>query len=163
MRTESIIAASATVTRITELHPGDVYKRLDSTYNESTLVFGIVTDVMSNGVDGAVVAIEVKKSVYDPQTIREVKVLSTTSDVAIFPAAPMEIKMRFSDLRDEFGRKIEAAQRELDKAREQFDLLDSVLRRVENEHGLILTTPRYETGPQAIEAVTDDAEHDGEA
>ena len=145
MQTETIIRASAQIMRITELHAGDVYKRLETSGMESNLVFGIVTDVMSNGEDAAVVATEISKSYYGP-TVRELKIFTTLSNVAIFPATPEEIAQRFAEYREEMGKKVAEAQKALDKAREEYQLVDATLRRVETAN-VTLATPAHDTFP----------------
>src|SRR6476661_1858622 len=59
METRQIIEASADVITITRLRAGDVYKRVETDYQgTASLRFGIVSDVMHNGSDGAFAALE---------------------------------------------------------------------------------------------------------
>ena len=148
MQTETIIRASAQVARITELHVGDVYKRLEtpSYGGETNVVFGIVTDVVSNGEDAALMATEISKQGYGMPTVKELKVFSSLSNVALFPASPEEIAQRFADYRDEFSKKIREAQTTLDKAREDFRQVDVLLSRVESQD-VTLATPAHDTFP----------------
>jgi hypothetical protein len=90
MQVHSVIQPSATVIRITEVQPGSIYKRLTkATYSgdKDRVVFGIVTDVLNNGEESAITALEFTPPVYSGAVEPEAKVFSGTSEVALFPAS----------------------------------------------------------------------------
>lgn len=148
MQTETLIRASAQVARITELHAGDVYKRLDTSGyagSEATVIFGIVTDVMSNGEDAAFTATEITKN-YMGASVRELKTFTMSHNIAIFPATPEEIQQRFAEIREEMQRKVVEAQKAFDKARDDARQVDSTLAWVERQN-VTLRAPSHELQP----------------
>lgn len=122
MNTDTIIQASAQIVRITELKEGDVYKRVDSTTygaENNKLVFGVVTSIMHNGVDGAICAIEIKQEAFSANTVTQQKVFTLNSNIAIFPAQPDELKQWAMDLQAEFDKKVADARGALETAQAQ--------------------------------------------
>lgn len=120
MQVQQIIRNSADVLTITRLSPGDVYKRIvDSTYGDSTAVlrFGVVQDVMNNGDDAAVTALEYVSS-YNGVATAELKVFTGTKPVAIFPATPEEVAAHMTDLRTAADKAVATADDAAAKARE---------------------------------------------
>jgi hypothetical protein len=97
MKVDQVIRASAEVVRIVALKPNDVYKRIGKSYGgEAKLVFGIVTDVMSNGDDAAITAIEYELEYGNVKPT--IKVFDSVGDVAIFAAEPAEVRQHMEDL-----------------------------------------------------------------
>jgi len=130
MKTATLIQPYAEVVRVTTLRRGDVYKRLEdksaSTYNESDgLVFGVVTDVLDNGEQTAVTAIEVSR-----ETLYETRVKLRTfaggRDVAIFPATPDEVRLHLADGLEQARTEVERAERSLSDARHKLSSLEDI-------------------------------------
>ena len=93
MQVQSYVQSAAAVIRVTEVRPGNIYKRLvKSTYSgdRDKLMFGIVTDVMNNGEDTAISALEFVPPMYGGTVKPEVKVFSGSTDVVLFPAVREE-------------------------------------------------------------------------
>jgi hypothetical protein len=120
MQVQQIIQASADVLTITRLSPGDVYKRVvDSGYGDNTAVlrFGVVQDVMNNGSDAAVTALEYVSS-YGGVAAAELKVFTGSKPVAIFPATPEEVASHMTDLTTAADKALTAAEDAVTKARD---------------------------------------------
>jgi hypothetical protein len=113
MQTKTLIKDSAEVVRIVTLEPGDVYKRLvKAAYAESfTIRIGIVQDVLSNGEQSAITALEFKPS-YASVT-PEIVVFSGDEDVALFVATPAEVDVFFAEVEAESQRQVSAARKAL--------------------------------------------------
>jgi hypothetical protein len=116
MHVKQLIEASAEVVTITRLRKGDVYKRVHSPYASSDpkLQFGIVTDVMHNGTDAAITAVEYQVLYAGVEV--EVRVFTADTEPALFPATVEEIREHFASIQEALDRKVDAAARELDKA-----------------------------------------------
>lgn len=116
MKTRQIIEASADVLTIVTLKKGDVYKRVveASTFESSRLQFGIVTSVMHNGEDGAIAAIEYGIS-YSGLDVQQI-VMTTGSDIAIYPATVEEVREHLSQIRQTLDRKVKEATDAVEKA-----------------------------------------------
>ncbi|HET8661094.1 MAG TPA: hypothetical protein VFM55_19115 [Micromonosporaceae bacterium] len=125
MQTSTLIQASADVVRIVSLKTGDVYKRLNDRTNygtavEPTLRFGVVTDVLNNGTDAAITAIEFDATYNDAKP--EVKVFRTGTDVALFAAKPDEVIAHLDQVTASARRAVEEANKELGKKRAVLEL-----------------------------------------
>ena len=111
MQVQQVIRNSADIVTITNLAPGDVYKRIEeSSYGDPVLRFGIVQSVMNNGEDAAVTALEYAPD-YTLGATTAVKVFTGTKPVAIFPATPDEVLDHIDGLE-------KAAEEALDRATE---------------------------------------------
>lgn len=118
MQVEQIIKASADVLTITTLSPGDVYKRVDTDYaGTSSLVFGVVQDVMNNGTDAAVTALEYAAA-YTTGVVAKLTVFTGSKSVALFPATPDEVRAHMDDLRRSSGAALDRANEAQQKAQE---------------------------------------------
>ena len=100
-KVKTLIRPEAKHVRIVSLTIGDVYKRLVTTDRygsacKTETVFGVVTDVMSDGKAGAVAAIEWARS-YGSVEARFTTLVGD-SDEAIFPAQPDEVGAYFTEL-----------------------------------------------------------------
>lgn len=122
MQTTQLVQASAEVVTITSFKRGDVYKRVDSdAYSEPKLRFGVVTDVMNNGTDAAIAALEYHLS-YTGVSIVE-KVYDGSKPAALYPAQPEEVRTHVDELRKAADTKVEAARKALDEAEGQRSLV----------------------------------------
>jgi len=126
MQVQQIIRASADVLTITRLSPGNVYKRVDDTAYTGTPVvrFGVVQDVVNNGEDSAVTALEFVPDYTDGVKVSPM-VFTGSKPAAIFPAQPEELVVHFAELERSANAAVERTQVAHDKA---VEALASVVR-----------------------------------
>lgn len=131
MQVQQIIKASADVLTITTLSPGNVYKRVDeSSYGGTpTLRFGVVQDVMNNGSDAAVTALEYEAD-YSAGAKAVLRVFTGSQPAAIFPATPAEVQAHLQDLRESAERAVQQAEADLDKKRDALSAVRGIIDRV---------------------------------
>lgn len=153
MQTQQLIQASADVVTITHLAPGDVYKRVEEggAYAGgpgATLRFGIVQDVMNNGTDSAVTALEyVPAPAYASGGVTvEVKVWTGSKPAAIFAATPAEVTQHLAAVVADTDKAVDKAEAELTKARAAWQAVQEVVARAGQQ---ILTAPAT-TGPAEV-------------
>lgn len=153
MQTQQIVRGSAEVLTITRLAVNDVYKRVEgSAYsNEPVLRYGVVTDVMDNGPDAAVVAVEFRPAEYGSGVQIMTKVITGNSPLAIFPARPEEVTDHMAGI-------IEAASRAAQVAREAWEKAEAQLKQVQEAAARLsageLTAPATSATP--LPAVSND-------
>lgn len=116
MQVQQMIRNSAQVLTITHLSPGDCYKRVteSTTYSQAALVFGVVQDVMNNGEDAAVTALEYVTD-YTTGVKATLQVFDGGKPAAIYPATPDEVAAHVDDLERYAIDAQERAQADLDK------------------------------------------------
>lgn len=147
MNTVNLVQASAEIIQITKLRKGDVYKRLDeSAYSDSKLKYGVVYDVMFNGSDAVIQAIEYTKS-YDSISTK-LEVFATDKDLKLFNCTPEELHEHLGDMVGAAERKLEKAQKELAEAEENLARTKSI---VSGELARTLTAPEIQTAPALSE------------
>lgn len=122
---KTLVRPTAQHIRITSLAQGDVYKRVVKEYQEHVVVFGVVTDVLANDEDAAVIAVEYKLSYSDVDA--KIVTFEGDSTVAIFPAEPEEVRTYFAELAESAERKVRAKERELVEAKRRTDAINQVL------------------------------------
>lgn len=149
MQISTLIEASAEVTRIVTLKPGDVYKRLpdQGTYdtNKEKLRFGVIQSVLNNGTDTAITAIEF---VADYRSISpEVKTFRGNGDLAVWAATPAEITIHLGEV-------LEAARAAVVDAERALAGKQSMLAAVESTFSGRASL----TAPETVGALTDDNE-----
>jgi hypothetical protein len=116
MRVSQVVRASADIVRITSLRQGDVYKRVDSnSYTGNKLRYGVVTDVMYDGEEGAVTAVEYE--IDFGKVVPRVMCYTTNEGPALFPAQPEELLVHMADLRKALDDTVLQKERELSEAR----------------------------------------------
>jgi hypothetical protein len=125
MQTSMLIQASADVVTILSLRKNDVYKRLNDrtaygSATEPTLRFGVVTDVLNNGTDSAITAIEFSADYSGANP--EVKVFRAGTDIALFAASPAEVVAHLDEVTAAAQRAVETAESDLGKKRAVLDL-----------------------------------------
>lgn len=127
MQVQQIIKASADVLTITRLSAGDVYKRVDTTgYNgEPVLRFGVVQDVMNNGEDAAVTALEYERD-YTEGVKATLRVFTGAKPAAIYPATPDEVRAHLDDLEAGAERNLREAREKVRKAEEALDAVHQI-------------------------------------
>jgi hypothetical protein len=152
MDTSQIVRSSAEVVSIVRLHPGDVYKRVESGYSgDASLRFGVVQDTMNNGTDAAVTAIEWKAEY--AAVVTEIKVFDGSSPAAIFPATPDEIESFLIDLEKSAQQAVENAERAGENATKQMRRVQIL---ADQLHGL--TAPEIAVAPTTDESIQDQAD-----
>lgn len=162
MRTTQLVQASANVVTITTLTAGDVYKRLgDKDYQQQhTLHYGVVLDVMHNGEDAVIVALEFPTT-WTGAVEPKVQTFGTDTNLRLFEAQPDEVQQHFGELRAASAKAVQKARDELEK---QESVQQRVLLTIERvEQGIPLTaaaTSRRELEQPAPAAQT--IEHDDE-
>lgn len=115
MNTTTLVQATAQVVTITSLKAGDVYKRLqENAYGEKyKMLFGVVQDVMHNGEDAVISAIEFDSD-YSGTDIK-LKTFGTSVDLKLFATTPDEVRVHFDSLEHNADRAVDTAARELAK------------------------------------------------
>ena len=154
MKTGSFITASAEVTQITELKKGDVYKRLEeSSYGDDKIIHGIVLDVLFNGQDAAIQAVEFQGNHKTLDT--NFKVFSGGKELKIFPSSMAEVKTYLKDCVGSIERDIQSKEKDLDEAREKLNQANDLV-----SGNLIkkLTTPSHTRTPALVGATETEAE-----
>lgn len=123
MRTSTLVQGNADIITIVSLRAGDVYKRLEKpTYGEKyELRFGVVRDVMHNGEDSAITALEFTADYTG--VAPALKVFGTDSDLRLFAAEPEEIRSHFAEM-------VKAAEDAAAKASEELDRKRAILEQV---------------------------------
>jgi hypothetical protein len=151
MRTTTLVQASADVVTIVNLRAGDVYKRLEeSTYGEKyTLHFGVVQDVMHNGEDAVITAIEFPTQWNGVEA--KIKLFGSDADLKVFEATPAEVTSHFAEVREGSLRAVKTKADELAKAEAIHRQVEGMIERVGIQE---LTAPR--TAVRAIDAGTDE-------
>jgi len=143
METASIVQASANVIRITKLKQGDVYKRLiEQNYgvDKYKMVFGIVQDVMFNGTDGAITAIEFDYS-WTSMGV-SLKTFGTGADLQLFAATPEEVRAQYETL-------VKLSRQKRDEAIAKLAEASAVVEQVE----LLATGATKVTAPETVDSV----------
>lgn len=126
-KTKNLVKASAQIITITELSEGDVYQRLEGS---SDLRYGLVTQVLHNGEDAVIQALEIKTSYYGVEP--EVKTFGTDADVKIFPADPLNVKLHLDQVAQTNDRKLADARKALVDAEKKHEQVTAILERYSN-------------------------------
>ena len=116
MQTKTLVEASADIITITSLKAGDVYKRLEKSYSGYSVNYGVVTSVLHNGTDAAILAIEWKGSFRE--ITAESKVFGTDDDIKVFAAEPAEVREHLDEVKRAGEQAIRKAQKDEEEARE---------------------------------------------
>jgi hypothetical protein len=126
----TLIEASAEVSRIVTLRPGDVYKRLPDAndYNaKNQMRFGVIQDVLNNGSDTAITAIEFSVNYNDVRP--EIKTFRGASDLAVWPATPAEVTAHLGEVEEAARNMVLAAERDLATKRGVYVAIQGTLQR----------------------------------
>ena len=137
MRTATLVQATADIVTVVSLRTGDVYKRLEKNYSsEYTVKFGVVQDVMHNGEDAVITAMEFTSTYTGVEPA--FKVFGTDSELKLFAAQPDEVRQHFTELVEAAQQAVEKAKTDLAKKRE---LAARVTELVKRESERALTAP----------------------
>lgn len=119
MELRTIIKDSAQVVRISNVGPGDVYKRLvpkgyANPPTEFEMRYGWATDVMNNG---EVVVLSALEYEIDYSSAKLVQVTHRGDmDLALFPATPEEFALHRDEVMTHLRRAVQQAEQALDSA-----------------------------------------------
>lgn len=136
MRTETLIKDSAQVVKIVELSTGDVYKRLvKEAYSSETykIKLGIVQDVISNGEQAALTALEFETGYGSVKP--KIEVFADESELHLFAATPDEVHAYFDELE-------QVARRQLNTAAEALEQAEKVSASVSQARRISLSAPK---------------------
>jgi hypothetical protein len=139
MNTATLVQATADIITVVSLKTGDVYKRLvENTYGEKyTVQIGVVRDVMHNGEDAVITALEFSQTYGTAEA--KLQTFGTGTDLRLFTADPEEVRAHFADVLDKAQRAVRAAEEEVSKKRE---LLETIQRVTAEESARTLTAPQ---------------------
>ena len=131
MKVQTVIQPSANIVRITSVEVGSVYKRLDNpTYGDPRMLFGVVTDIMTDGENSAMIAIEFVPPTYNSGAVEPtLKTFKGDSEVSIYPAQPEEFKVAMEESMAQQERSIEEARKSLDKKQAVLTMMEKTLAR----------------------------------
>lgn len=146
--TATLVQASADVITVVTLRKGDVYKRLTNAYGGANydLSIGIVVDVMHNGTDAVVTALEFGHA-YGSAEVK-LQTFGTGSDLKLFPADPEEVRAHLGDVQEAAARSVKAAEDALAKAHNVRRQVSSALEQY-GEPGKLTAAPTVRPGEQA--------------
>lgn len=147
MNTATLVQATANIVTVVSLKQGDVYKRLvENTYGEKyTVQIGVVRDVMHNGEDAVITALEFAQTYGSVEP--KLQTFGTGTDLKLFTADPEEVRAHFAEVIEHAQRLVRTAEDELAKKRA---VLDAVQRVTAEESVKTLTAP--EVHRQAVTA-----------
>lgn len=112
MEAKTFVQGQAQIITIVSLKKGDVYKRYEKPqYGEAKLYFGTVLDVMFNGEEAVIHAVEFD-SEYSTATVKR-RVFGNDTDLAIFPADPVEMDLALQEFEGLVDQAVERKRREL--------------------------------------------------
>lgn len=135
MHITSIVKPTAQLGRVVELTVGDIYKRVErSEYaSTTTLIHGVITDILSDGENTTVTAIEYVPGGYSTNKVEQ-KVFGPKDEVALYPADPDEFRIAVDGL-------IDSQQRAVDNARRELERQEFMLAKVVALKGIDVTAP----------------------
>lgn len=140
-KAKNLVKASAQIITITELSAGDVYQRLEGS---SDLRYGVVTQVLHNGEDAVIQSLEMKTDYYG--VTPEIKTFGTDSDVKIFPADPLNVRMHLDETARRNDEALVRAEKALDEARVKHRQVGDILTRYAESE---MTAALVEYGPMS--------------
>lgn len=152
MQVHQMIRNSADILTITTLAPGNVYKRVDSRAfgeSEPTLRFGVVQDVMNNGEDSAITALEFTADYSG--VAAQLKVYDGAKPVVIFPATPEEITTHLAEVQQRAQKDVERAEQTLAKERVALEQVQRIIDGIG-----ALSAPESTDTPVLVGSTTDD-------
>jgi hypothetical protein len=128
MKISTVLRPSAEVVQITEVTVGAVYKRLDTpSYGEPRLLFGVVTDIMHNGEESALVAIEFVPPTYGGSMEPTIRTFKGDAEVAIYPAQPEEFSLAMQQSIEKQEQSIAEVRKTLAAKQSVLDLMERTL------------------------------------
>jgi hypothetical protein len=128
MQVKTLINPSATIIRVAEIHPNDIYKRLEKpSYGDERLVYGKVIDVLATDEEAALVALEFVPVDYGSAISAQIRTFKGDTEIALFPATIEEYVMNLDAAITAQERTVEAAGRDYEaKQRMLYRLTDAL-------------------------------------
>lgn len=115
MQVKHVIQASAEVVNVSQVHIGDIYKRIEKPpYGDERLVYGKVIDILANVEDAALVALEFVPQDYSTGIQAAIRTFSGNSEIALFPATIAEYELVLSNAIDAQEKLVMAARADYD-------------------------------------------------
>ena len=135
MQTKQIIQSSANVIRITNISKGNTYKRFE---DNDCVYYGIVTDVLNDGVNTIITATEYRKSWSSMEVAQ--KVMKGEKDYVLFPATIEEIESEFQSVVSSKEREIEDSKKKIAEDEKTIELTRKL---ISGEMQKELSAPQY--------------------
>lgn len=128
MDIKNLVKVEGKILTITTLAVGDVYIRLDTqgSQDDTRLRYGVVTNILANGEEMVLVAIERGKSRYGSDIEVSTKTFKTGEDLQLFAADGTSFLAEVNQLTDAAESKVRAAERELVKAQAMLTDVESM-------------------------------------
>lgn len=124
METKQIVQSSANVIRITNVKPGDVYKRFDESYDDRTY-FGVIQAVHN---DGDKTIIESMEYCYRYSSLEvNHKVLRGEKDYILFPSSPEELNLDLEKAKKNKINEIEEYKEKISKSEKELEHINGII------------------------------------
>ena len=165
MRTSTLVNATAEVVTITTLQAGDVYKRLqvneyaagDGKY---AMLFGIVQDVMHNGSDAVISALEFTTSYTGVEP--KLRTFGTDADLKLFAAQPDEVRAHFGEVQEASAKALQTARDAWQKAQATDAAVQAAIAHAGQQVLTAAATARTQIEPATPAVLEAETEGDGE-
>ena len=120
MDIKNLVHVEGKIVTITTLDVGDVYVRLDveSGYNESRLRYGVVSNILANGEEVVIIAVERGKARYSNTLEVVTKVFKTGEDLQLFAADMTSFAVELESMTEAVSQQRKAAEAELARVSE---------------------------------------------
>lgn len=127
MKIKNLVEAGATITRISTLSEGDLYKRAVIDRTDTEIHIGKVTAILSNGETIVVSAIEAYTGKYNTTpTVKSVAFQGDT-DITVFPLSDVEAEIITRGWFETLQNSIDGYERSIISTRKQIDNLHELL------------------------------------
>lgn len=101
MQVKHVVQASAEMVHISEVHIGDIYKRIEKpSYGDERLVFGKVIDILATDEDAALITLEFVPQDYSNGIQAAVRTFSGKTEVVLFPATVSDYEVALNNAID---------------------------------------------------------------
>lgn len=124
METKQIVQTSANVIRITNIAPGNTYKRFEKDYDDRTF-FGIVRNVYNDGQNTVIEATEYRYTWRSVEVTH--RVMQGMKDYILFPANLEEIQSEFGRVVKEKLDEIDTKEKEIIEAKKTIEFTEKLL------------------------------------
>ena len=147
MDIKNLVQVEGKVVTITTLDVGDVYVRLESSGNDfdsSRLRYGVVTNILANGEEIVIIAVERGKARYGSDVEVLTKTFKTGEDLQLFAADMTSFKNELRAIEDAVAIKRRVAEADIARVVE----LES---QIEEMHGLVHSIERDDLEARLVE------------
>ena len=120
MDIKNLVQVEGKIITITSLDVGDVYVRLDveSGFNETRLRYGVVSNILANGEEIVIIAVERGKARYSNTLEVVTKVFKTGEDLQLFAADMTSFAVELESMTEAVAQQRKAAEAELARVSE---------------------------------------------